>query len=183
MRKVRYAVAMSLDGYVAGPKGEADWIVMDPEIAAGFADFYRQFDTLLMGRRTYEGAAGQGGGQGFSGFNVWVFSTTLRPADHPKVTIVSDRIGDRLGALKRAAGKDIWLFGGGQLFRSLLELGLVDTVEIGVIPVLLGGGIPLLPTPAPRTKLTLVSHKVHARTGTLSLVYAVGRRRTRGASA
>jgi dihydrofolate reductase len=70
-------------------------------------------------------------------------------------------------------GKDIWLFGGGSLFRSLLDLGLVDTIEIGVIPVLLGGGIPLLPARSQRTTLRLVSSKVYKTTGTLGLEYAV----------
>src|SRR6266498_1461744 len=55
MRKIRYAVAMSLDGYIAGPNGEADWIGIDPEV--DFAAIWAQFDTLLMGRRTYEAAS------------------------------------------------------------------------------------------------------------------------------
>jgi dihydrofolate reductase len=68
--------------------------------------------------------------------------------------------------------KDIWLFGGGGLFRSLLEAGLVDTVEVAVIPVLLGGGIPLLPPPAKQVSLKLTGHKVY-KTGIVSLEYAV----------
>ncbi len=59
MRRVRYAVAMSLDGYIAGPNGEADWIIMDPEI--DFQVLFEQFDTFLMGRRTFEGMGGAGG--------------------------------------------------------------------------------------------------------------------------
>jgi dihydrofolate reductase len=55
MSKIFYRVAMSLDGYIAGPKGEADWIVRDPEV--NFAEIWARFDTLLMGRRTYEAAA------------------------------------------------------------------------------------------------------------------------------
>jgi dihydrofolate reductase len=58
MRRVRYSVAMSLDGYIAGPNGEADWIVMDPDIGGGFADYYKQFDTFLIGRKTYAAMAG-----------------------------------------------------------------------------------------------------------------------------
>jgi dihydrofolate reductase len=92
---------------------------------------------------------------------------------------VSDDVKAAVTNLKEAAGKDIWLFGGGELFRSLLDLGLVDTIEIGVIPVLLGGGIPLLPPPAGRATLTLVKQRAFAKTGTLALEYAVNKPESR----
>jgi dihydrofolate reductase len=170
MRRVRYGVAASLDGYIAGPNGEYDWIPIDPEI--DFAAMFAQFDTLLMGRRTYE-AAGAGGGAEMPGMEVWVFSRTLRPEDHPGVTVVADGIEERLRKLRARPGKDIALYGGGELFRSLLELGQVDTVEVAVVPVLLGGGIPLFPAPAARRKLSLTAHRVYGKTGTVLLEYAV----------
>ena len=177
MRRVRYAVAMSLDGFIAGPKGEADWILMDPEI--DFSAIFSEFDTLLVGRKTFEGMKGHGGGAMFSGMKVFVLSRTLEQRAHPGVTIVSRHVKETVTALRKDSGKDIWLFGGGELFRSLLDLRLVDTVEVAVIPVLLGGGIPLLPSPAARAKLSLTGHRVYARTGTVSLVYDVKRSRGR----
>ncbi len=177
MRRVRYSVAMSLDGYIAGPNGEHDWIVMDPEIGAGFAEYYKQFDTFLIGRKTFAAVAKPGkkvGGM-FAGFKTVVFSRTLNPRDYPNVTIVSGDVRTTVEALKRADGKDMWLFGGGELFRSMLDLGLVDTIEVGVIPVVLGGGIPLLPPPASRAQLTLTNHRAYPKTGTVSLEYAVKR--------
>lgn len=168
-RRVRYSVAMSLDGYIAGPKGESDWIVMDPDI--DFGALFREFDTLVMGRKTYEAVRRQGGGAAMPGVSAYVFSNTLRQADCPGVT-VSSNPKETLDALKAKQGKDIWLFGGGALFRSLLELGLVDTVEVAIIPVLLGGGVPLLPVPARSAKLRLIEHRLYAKTGTLTLVYA-----------
>src|SRR5579871_3385664 len=135
MRRIRYQVAMSLDGYIAGPRGEYDWIIHDPEI--DFNALFAEFDTLLIGRKTFElmVAAGQGV---IPGQKMLVFSQTLRPSDHPHVTIVAEKAAKTVASLKRKRGKDIWLFGGGSLFRSLLEEGLVDTVEVAVEPVLLG---------------------------------------------
>jgi dihydrofolate reductase len=172
MRRVRYQVAASLDGYIAGPKGEADWIVSDPDI--DFGAMFQQFDTFLIGRRTFEAMA-RGGGAGMHGVKVFVFSRTLKQRDYPDVTIVAKNIKKTVAALRAKPGKDIWLFGGGSLFAGLLEAGLVDTVEIAVIPVLLGGGIPLLPPPVKRAKLKLTGHKLYKKSGIMLLQYAVKR--------
>ena len=170
MRRVRYSVAMSLDGYIADPKGGYDWIIMDPDI--DFGALFKAFDTVLVGRKSYEAARKQGGGGAMPGMKEYVFSRTLRQADCPDAT-VSDNPKEVVAALKREKGKDIWLFGGGELFRSLLELGLVDAVEVGIIPVLLGGGLPMLPSPATSSKLKLTSHRMYEKTGTVMLTYAV----------
>jgi dihydrofolate reductase len=178
MRRVRYQVATSLDGYIAGPKGEADWIARDPEI--DFRAMFAQFDTFLIGRRTFEGMTGGKKKAGAKkkktgatpGMKTYVFSRTLQQSDYPDVTVVAETAEETVAALRAEAGKDIWLFGGGVLFRSLLGAGLVDTVEVAVMPVLLGGGIPLLPPPARQAKLKLTGQKV-CKTGIVLLEYAV----------
>src|SRR5688572_6906964 len=96
MRRIRYGVAMSLDGFIAGPKGEADWIVMDPDF--DFAAMMDQYDTFLMGRRTYE-VAGQGGPGGDEKYTTVVASRTMRPADYPGVTIVAEDLESHVRAL------------------------------------------------------------------------------------
>lgn len=168
MRRVRFSVAMSLDGYISGPNGESDWIVMDPEI--NFGALMRSFDTILLGRRTYEATRVQGGGSGMPGMSSYVFSRTLQQKDCPGVR-VSDDPAEIVADLKSIEGKDIWLFGGGSLFCSFLQLGLVDAIEVAVIPVLLGAGVPLLPSPVQQAQLKLVNHRIYKSTGTVLLEY------------
>src|SRR6266702_6702410 len=169
MRRVRYSVAMSLDGYIAGPKGEADWITMDPEV--DFTAIFSQFDTILVGRRTFDVMVAAGRASA-PGMKTIVFSRTLRQEDHPEVAIVMDGQREAVAALKARPGEDIWLFGGGKLFRSLAEAGMVDTVEVSVIPILLGDGVPLAPNLSRWINLSLVNHKVYS-SGAVSLEYAI----------
>jgi dihydrofolate reductase len=172
MRAIRYSVAMSLDAYIAGPNGEYDWIVMDPEI--DFGAMFARYDTLLMGRKTFEVASAESA-PAMPGTKTVVVSRTLRPEDYPGVTIIANDLEGSVAKLRAEPGKDIWLFGGGSLFRGLLELGLVDAVEVAVIPVLLGGGIPFLPPPAARTTLKFVGNRLYKKSGIMSLEYAVER--------
>jgi dihydrofolate reductase len=172
MRRVVYRVATSVDGYIAGPHGEIDWIVHDP--AVDFAKIYDSVDTVLLGRRTFELTRQPGAPPWPRDWQIYVFSRTLRPGAHRGVTVVSADAGARVAALRAAPGREIWLFGGGSLFRSLLEAGQVDLVELLVVPVLLGGGIPLLEGGAPLTQLSL-EHVQNYASGLLRLRYGVAK--------
>lgn len=169
-RRLRYQVAASLDGFIARPNGEYDWIVSDPSI--DFTALFKEFDTAVMGRKTYEIVKAQGGTGAMPGLDVVVFSRALAPAESPGIRILGDDPRDIVTSLKAKRGRDIWLFGGGQLFRTLLDAGLVDTVEIAVMPVLLGEGIPLLPAGASAT-LVLSDTKVLPKSGIVVLAYSV----------
>jgi dihydrofolate reductase len=161
---------MSLDGFIAGPNGEYDWLVSDSAI--DFAAIWAQFDTLLMGRRTFEVARVRAAQWPDLGHRWIVASRTLKPEEHPGVTILSTGVQEAVSALKAQAGKDIWLFGGGVLFRSLLDAGLVDAVDVTVMPVLLGSGTPLL-AEGGRCVLHLRESKT-LPSGILMLTYTVG---------
>ena len=103
----------------------------------------------------------------------------MRAADYPDVVVEADAVRV-VSDLRAKPGKDIAIFGGGELFRSLLAAGLVDEVGFAVIPVLLGGGIPMLPAPADRATLKLKEHRVYEKTGTVGLEYEIVRRKRRG---
>jgi dihydrofolate reductase len=173
MRKVSYGGAMSLDGFIAGPNGEHDWIVMDPDM--DFAEMMGRFDTFLIGRKTFDAMRRMGSDVADlpEAKNI-VFSRTLKPSDHPQLTI-SDDAERTVAELRAKSGKNIALFGGGELFRSLLAAGLVDEVGVSVIPVLLGGGTPLLPSPAARTALVLRKQRLYEKTGIVGLWYDIKR--------
>jgi len=153
---------------IAGPSGEYDWIVMDPSI--DFAALFKDFDTALMGRRSFEIARENRAGF-MSGMKTVVCSRTLEATDYPNVEIIHDAVRE-VASLKAEPGKDIWLFGGGDLFRSLLDAQLVDTIEVSVAPILLSQGIPLLPLGQRSPQLTLTEHKI-LPSGIATLCYAV----------
>jgi dihydrofolate reductase len=170
MRKIRYLVAMSLDGFIAGPNGEADWIGVDPEV--DFPAIWAQFDTGLMGRKTYEAAVCRLGEEAFAEIKIIVFSRTMKPQDHPNVSVIPELNADWVRTLKTAAGKDIWLFGGSELFRTFLDAGCIDTVEVTIIPVMLGIGVPLMGPPYHPSRMKLFNSKIY-RSGRISLSYEI----------
>lgn len=169
MRRIRYSVAASLDGFIASPDGGFDWIIMDPEI--DFAAMYDAVGGLLMGRASYDVSVAMGG-TGGPALPTWVYSRTLPEGERDGVTFVHDAV-PHVRALKETDGKTLWLWGGGRLFRELAIAGLVDEVEVAIIPVLLGEGLPLLAGPAPRVPLRLRGQRTYGESGIVLLTYDV----------
>jgi dihydrofolate reductase len=138
-RRLRYHVATSLDGFIADQDGGYDWLIHDAAI--DFPALYRQFDTAIMGRKTYDVMRAQGSDGSLPGLDVIVFSRTLPPTRRAGLRITADDPASVVRKLKAAPGGDIWLFGGGELFRALHDASLVDTVELAVMPIVPGSGI------------------------------------------
>ncbi|KAL8338254.1 hypothetical protein RB601_006495 [Gaeumannomyces tritici] len=148
MGKLRYNVATSLDGFIARPDGSYDWIPADNSI--DFAALYAQFDAFIMGRKTYETMLAQGEQNPLKGRPrdrlAVVTSAGLAGGPARDVTVLAGaaEAAAWVAEAKRRLERDVWLFGGGVLAASLLDEGVVDTIEVAVVPVVLGRGIKMI---------------------------------------
>lgn len=185
MRKVVLGLGVSLDGYIARKNGAVDWLSMDWEYGEkGMNDFFNAIDVVLMGRKTLEHAInmfpprkGKKPKNPYGKMKTYVFSKTWKTCDVEDVEVYSGDPKKLIKELKAKKGKNIWLSGGGELAKSFLDAGLVDEINLGVVPHLLGEGISLFPELAKEIPLRLVSCTVHKHTkednGMLDLMYEV----------
>jgi len=161
MRTVTYGGAVSLDGFLAGVDGALDWLHFSKDVQQVMTDYWKNVDTILMGRKTYAVSAGQKSRKAKSSkrkepaMRTYVFSRTLKSIDEPGIELVAGDAVEFVRKLKQVPGKDICLMGGGELAQSLLAAGLVDQIGLNIHPVLLGSGIPAFRDTAQRVKLTL----------------------------
>src|SRR5215510_2698854 len=143
MRKLVYHLTNSLDNFIARTDGSYDWILMDDEVMSEFPKYFASFDTVLMGRKSYDVAYTQKPETGpetggFMGMKTYVFSRTMKESPHPGVTIISENAVEFVRNLKQESGKDIWVMGGGILAVSLIKERLVDEIGLAIQPVILG---------------------------------------------
>ena len=175
MRKVILGLGISLDGYIARPDGAVDFLFMPKDYSMG--PFFKSIDTALMGRKTYDVALKMGGG--FGGPMVsYVFSRTLPAGERDGVIFTSGSPASVVGQLRKRRGKHIWMMGGGELVRDFLKADLVDELYIGVVPVLLGEGIPLFPAGFPQRNFALVKNETFSK-GLIALTYKRARGKTK----
>lgn len=172
MRQIVAGFAASLDGYIEGPNGEYDWILIDKEI--DFAAHFERFDTFLMGRKSYEKMV-QMNTNTFPGIKNYVFSKTLTNVEKG-YHLVNGNIQEAVKKIKNEQGKDIVVYGGASLLASLLNRQLVDEIEVAIIPVLLGKGKPMVDVLDKKVPLTLLKTKTYAN-GTLSVSYKVQKKK------
>lgn len=147
MRKVIFGGANSFDNYFARKDGSVDWLMWSNEVTEIMADYWTRFDTIVMGRKTYEVALRMGvGGGAYPGVKNYVFSRTVKQSAKRKVKnleIISEDAAEFVRKLKAQQGKGICVMGGGLLAKSLFEANLIDEIGFNIHPVLLGSGIPV----------------------------------------
>jgi len=160
MRTVTYGAACSLDGFITGPDGQLDWLHFSKDVNAIIRDYWKTIDTLVMGRKTWEVAASQGGGASTNGVTSYVFSRTLDKITANGVFLVKEDAGEFIRRLKQQSGKDICVFGGGDFARSLFAAGVIDELGFNMHPVLLGSGTPLFTDSGRRIPLELKECRV-----------------------
>jgi dihydrofolate reductase len=142
MRPVILFSAMSLDGFIAGPQGEIDWLFQDADY--GYAAFYDRIGTMLMGRKTFDFVNSLTPYPHADRENI-VFSRSPKSSEADYLHFIQDDPVSFTKQLKTIPGKPIWLVGGGAINQLFVEAGLVDEMILSVHPVFLGHGIPLLP--------------------------------------
>ena len=182
-RNVVLAVAVSLDGYIARPNGAVDWLIDDAEINIHLASYARRFDVIIAGRKTLDLPEGQkekkGGGNPWGKMDCYIFSRTKAPGKRSGVEYVNQLPSELIRHIRERPGKDIWLMGGGELAREFLKQDLVDGLDLGIMPVLLGEGIPLFPQGFPQRNFVLVQLQTY-KSGIVMASYARKAAKPRG---
>jgi len=168
MRNIVLGLGISIDGYIARPDGSVDFLFMPRDYS--MAEFFASIDTAIMGRKTLDAALKMGGGSSFGSMATYVFSRTQPAGKRDDLIFVNQSPYEFITQLRKQPGKDIWLMGGGELARDFLKADLVDELYLGVVPVLLGEGIPLFPSGFPQRDFTLTENKTFSK-GLISLKY------------
>jgi dihydrofolate reductase len=188
MRKVKYYVACTVDGFIARENGSFDFFPMEGEHFADLFDSFpetipanlqealgipaenKQFDAVLMGRKTYEVGLNVGVTNPYPSLKQYVFSRTMKASPDENIQLVSDNPVALVQELKKETGKDIWLCGGGALAATLFSE--IDEMIVKLNPVVIGAGIPLFSGAIEPINLELADRKIY-NNGFLLLHYQV----------
>lgn len=170
MRSVIYAVGISLDGYIARPDGTFDFLFMPKDFS--MAPFFASIDTAIMGRKSYDVSKSLGGSPEGSGPKItnYVFSRSLAAGERDGYIFTNQKPESLVKVLREAKGKDIWLAGGGEIAHDFLAVDLVDEIHLGVVPVLIGAGLPAFPSGFPQRNFERTENKTFSQ-GLISLKY------------
>ena len=163
MKKIKLYIAVSLDGYIARPDGDLEWLTEFPNPSNsdyGYKDFLSTVDTVIMGGSTYYDIVAMD--------VVWPYKeqTTYVVTRHPfetnlNIRFITENVAETVSGLRNEKGKDIWLVGGGKVISMLLDADLVDELQIFYIPVMLGSGIRLFPESFKDSQWNLLESKAY----------------------
>lgn len=185
MRKVIVTTWVTLDGFIAGPNGEMNWVMVDEEMGKYEGGLVSAADTLLLGRVTYQSFAGawpkvpenpsaSEGEKEYAGklnaMRKVVFSKTLEKAEWNNSSLAKAVIPEEIEKMKHEPGKDMVIYGSASIVQALTNLGLIDEYQLLVHPVVLGSGKPLFQNIMDRMKLKLVKTKMF-NSGVVGLYY------------
>jgi dihydrofolate reductase len=170
MRKVVLGLGISLDGYIARLDGSVDFLFMPKDYS--MAPFFKTIDTAVMGRKTYEVGLKMGGAGAFGGSSMtyYVMSRTQPAGERGGVIFTKQTPAELIAQIRKNRGKNIWHMGGGELGREFLKADLVDDIYLGVVPILLGEGLPLFPSGFPQRNFALLENKTFSK-GLIALKY------------
>lgn len=173
MRKLKYHVATTLDGFIAHEDHTVGGFVEEGEHVTEYLDSLKtDYDVVLMGRRTYEFGFQFGVTNPYPWMKQYVLSRTMVTSPDPNVELVSEDFVDLVIELKQGTGKDIYLCGGGELATALVAEDLIDEIILKVNPVFFGKGVPLFSKTISQIDLELISNKSY-KSGVLLLRYRV----------
>lgn len=172
MRMIQSLMHVSLDGFVAGPKGEMDWIRLDDDVFSYVDNFIKNVDTGFYGPQTFQmmeshwpgvlknpAAAGHQltHAKWYAEAEKIVFSRQVKTLENPQAKLINDNFSENISALKRKPGKNIMIFGSPGLVHSLAQIGLIDEFIMNINPIILGTGIPLFKDIENKIQLQLVN--------------------------
>lgn len=173
MRKLKYHVAITIDGFIAHEDHTVDGFVGEGEHVTDYLESLKNdYDIVLMGRRTYEFGFQFGVTNPYPWMKQYVLSRTMESSPDPNVELVRQNAIDFVRGLKEGTGKDIYLCGGADLAGRLIAEGLVDEIILKLSPVAFGSGIPLFSGAIKQVDLELIGSKVYA-SGVVLLSYRV----------
>ena len=177
-RKVVLGLGISLDGYIARPNGAVDFLFMPKDYSMG--PFFKTIDTAIMGRKTYEVGRKMGGAGAFGGSSMiyYVMSRSQLAGERGGVIFTKQTPAELIAQIRKNRGKNIWHMGGGELAREFLKADLVDEIYLGVVPLLLGEGLPLFPSGFPERNFALLENKSYSK-GLITLKYERARKKAR----
>jgi dihydrofolate reductase len=184
---VRYYAAQTLDGYIAESDDSIGWLTgyegsfeaADSDAAqAGYDEFYEEIGVLVMGSTTYEWILEHAGSWPYTGKPTWVLSSRtldLSEGEDVDVRIVDAEVPELIDEMRDAAGeRDIWIVGGGPVASQFADHGLLDRVEVTVVPVILAEGKRLFERRLPGGPMQLISARTFA-SGMVGLIYEIKR--------